>query len=118
MFDEMGLFRTEVEVENSARRGTRATFSNVIVDTGSELSCFPSDVLESIGIERLKHTRFRQANGTVLERWTGAAFVHAGGTTTVDEVVFGEPNDIILLGARTLEGSTWRSTLSSNASST
>ena len=104
MIDEMGLFRTEVEVESPGRHGPRATFSNVLVDTGSELSWFPSDVLESIGIERFKPVRFRQADGTVLERWTGAAFVHAGGTMTVDEVVFGEPNDMILLGARTLEG--------------
>ena len=104
MFDEMGLFRTEVEVENLTRGGTRASFSSVIVDTGSELSWFPGDVLKSIGIERFKSMRFRQANGTVLERWTGAAIVHAGGTATVDQVVFGEPNDMILLGARTLEG--------------
>ena len=26
------------------------------------------------------------------------------GTMTTDEVVFGEPNDLVLLGARTLEG--------------
>lgn len=104
MTDEIGMFRTQVEVENPARRGSRATFSDVLVDTGSELSWFPSGVLESIRIERLKPMRFRQADGTVLERWTGVAIVHAGGTSTGDEVVFGEPNDMILLGARTLEG--------------
>lgn len=48
--------------------------------------------------------RFRQANGTILERWTGFAVVHAGGTRTVDEVVFGEPGDMLLLGARSLQG--------------
>lgn len=104
MTDEMGMFRTEVEVENPARRGIHAAFSGVLVDTGSELSWFPSYALESIGIERLKAMRFRQADGTVLERWTGVAVVRAGGTSTGDEVVFGLPNDTILLGARTLEG--------------
>jgi hypothetical protein len=34
----------------------------------------------------------------------GFAIVHAGGTFTNDEVVFGEPDDLILLGARSLEG--------------
>jgi hypothetical protein len=48
--------------------------------------------------------RFRQASGTVLERWTGFAIVHAGGTRTADDVVFGEPGDMVLLGARSLEG--------------
>lgn len=103
MSDEMGTFRTEVEVEHPARQA-RAAFSGVLVDTGSELSWFPGNVLDSIGIERFKLTRFRQANGTVLERWTGIAIVHAANTVTVDEVVFGHPGDMILLGSRTLEG--------------
>jgi hypothetical protein len=34
----------------------------------------------------------------------GFAIVHAGGTFTNDEVVFGEPGDLVLLGARSLEG--------------
>ena len=30
--------------------------------------------------------------------------LRAGGTFTTDEVVFGEPGDLVLLGARSLEG--------------
>jgi hypothetical protein len=30
--------------------------------------------------------------------------VYAAGRTATDDVVFGEPNDLVLLGARTLEG--------------
>jgi predicted aspartyl protease len=76
----------------------------VLVDTGAELSWIPSDILESLGIERYGRWRFRRADGTVLERWTGAAFVHAEGRRTTDDVVFGEPGDLVLLGARSLEG--------------
>jgi hypothetical protein len=47
---------------------------------------------------------FRQPDGSVLARWAGAVLVHAGGTSTNDEVVFGEPGDLVLLGARSLEG--------------
>jgi predicted aspartyl protease len=104
MSDDMGTFRTTVEIENPARRGIRRTLEKALVDTGAELSWVPSGVLESLGVERDKRLRFRQADGTVLERWTGFAIVHAGGTRTVDEVVFGEPGDMILLGARSLEG--------------
>ena len=104
MVDDMGSFRTDVELENPARPGVRAHFSAVLVDTGSELSWFPADVLESIGMERLKLMRFRQANGTVLERWTGVAIMYAAGTSTGDEVVFGQPGDMVLLGSRSLEG--------------
>ena len=80
----------------------------MLVDTGAELSWFPADVLESLGIERYTQWRFRQADGTVLERWAGAAFVHVAGKRTADDVVFAEPGDLVLLGARTLEGLNFR----------
>jgi hypothetical protein len=48
--------------------------------------------------------RFRQPDGTVLTRQTGWASVYLGDVATVDEVVFGEPGDLVLLGSRTLEG--------------
>jgi predicted aspartyl protease len=104
MPDDMGTFRTDVEIENPSRRGERRSLHGVLVDTGAELSWIPGDVLESLGVARDKRLRFRQANGTVLERWTGIAIVHAGGTFTGDDVVFGEPGDLVLLGARSLEG--------------
>ena len=104
MSDEMGSFRIEVEIENPARPGHRQRLSGVLIDTGAELSWVPAGVLESLGIERHKRWRFRQADGSVLERWAGPAWIYAVGTSTVDEVVFGEPGDLVLLGARTLEG--------------
>jgi predicted aspartyl protease len=104
MTDEMGTFRVDVEIENPAAEGRRERLSNVLVDTGAELSWFPSLILESLGIRRRKQWSFRQADGTILERWTGSARVFAAGTDTVDDVIFGEPHDLVLLGARSLEG--------------
>lgn len=72
--------------------------------SGAELSWIPADALESLGIERYGRWRFRQADGTVLERWTGPAFIHAQGKRATDDVVFGEPGNLVLLGARSLEG--------------
>jgi len=104
MADDMGTFRIDIQIENPARPGTQHTLRAVLVDTGAELSWAPSEILESLGIERHKPLRFRQADGTVLERWTGIAIVHAAGVSTGDDVVFGEPGDLVLLGARSLEG--------------
>jgi predicted aspartyl protease len=104
MCADMGTFRIEIEIENPARPGKRRALPSVLVDTGAELSWIPADVLESLGIERRSQWRFRQADGTVLERWTGPAFVYAEGKTAMDDVVFGEPGDLVLLGARSLEG--------------
>lgn len=37
-------------------------------------------------------------------RWTGIVVINVGGRRTGDDVVFGEPGDLVLLGSRTLEG--------------
>jgi predicted aspartyl protease len=102
--DDMGSFRIDVEVENPAQPGTRREIRNVLIDTGAELSCFPADVLEALGIARTKPLRLRQADGSILERWSGFGIVHAAGTLTTDEIVFGDRADLVLLGCRTLEG--------------
>ena len=44
------------------------------------------------------------ANGQLITRSVGFAVLHVGNAFTIDEVVFAEPGDLILLGARTLEG--------------
>jgi hypothetical protein len=46
----------------------------------------------------------RKATGAIVARWTGPAFVHASGRSTIDELVFGEPGDLVLLGSRSLGG--------------
>lgn len=104
MRDEMGTFRVDVEIENPVHAGERRTLKSVLVDTGAELSWFPAAVLESMRVERLKQWRFRQADGTVLTRWTGAVTLRVAGVQTFDEVVLGEPGDLVLLGAHSLEG--------------
>jgi predicted aspartyl protease len=104
MFDEMGSFRIDIEIENPTQPGARQVLRHLLVDTGAELSWFPSSALESLGIGRRQLRRFRQADGTVLERWTGSAWIYAGDASATDDVVFGEPRDLVLLGARSLEG--------------
>jgi predicted aspartyl protease len=104
MIDDMGTFRTTIELENPAAPGLRVALHDVLVDTGAELSWIPANVLEHLGIARKKVWHFRQADGTALARSTGYAIVHVAGTETSDEVVFGEPEDLVLLGARSLEG--------------
>ena len=101
---DMGTFRVDVEVENPARPGERRVFRSVLVDTGAELSVFPGRVLAELGITSYKEVRFRQADGTTFTRSIGQAFILAAGTATTDDVVLGEPHDLMLLGARTLEG--------------
>ena len=101
---DVGTFRINLEIENPQRPGERRAVPNALVDTGSELTWVPRQILESLGVSQFKLWHFRQADGTALERWAGLATVYAEGLGTGDEVVFGEPGDMILLGARSLEG--------------
>lgn len=105
---EMGSVRVDIEIENPARPGERRTLPSVLVDTGAELSWVPAAMLESLGIERHGQWRFRQADGSIIERWVGGAFVHLAGKRTADDLVFGESDDLVLLGSRTLEGLNFR----------
>ena len=81
---------------------------SVLVDTGAELSWVPAAVLESLGVERNNKWLFRQADGTILERWTGSVVITVAGKRAADEVVFGQPGDLTLLGSRSLEGLNFR----------
>ena len=93
-----------IRLQSRSHHAAGFTTSGVLVDTGAELSWIPATVLDPLGIERYEQRRFRQANGTVLERWTGHALIYVAGKRTADDVVFGEPGDLVLLGSRTLEG--------------
>jgi predicted aspartyl protease len=103
--DDMGIFRTTMGVENPLRPDVIEWLPEVLVDTGSELSWVPTEVLERLGVARRKQREwFQMANGEELVRSIGYVILHAGGKETIDEVVFAEPGDLTLLGARTLEG--------------
>lgn len=102
--DDMGTFRVTIEVENPLRRGERRSVEGALVDTGAELTMVPRPVLEALGIKIEKSLRLRTADGRVAKRDIGYAIVHAVGVATIDEVVFGEEGDMVLLGSRSLEG--------------
>lgn len=104
MSDAMGTFRVDVYIENPARPGEKRLVRSALVDSGAELSWFPRDLLQSLGIEPVKVWHFRQADGSVLRRWTGGVVLHVAGLRTLDEVVLGDPGDLVLLGSRSLEG--------------
>jgi predicted aspartyl protease len=75
------------------------------VDTGSESTLAPGKDRESIGIDlEKKDLSFLMANGQQITRSVGFAIVRVGDKFTVDEVVFAQEGDLLLLGARTLEG--------------
>lgn len=101
---DMGTFTTDVGVESMATRGRVITLQGVLVDTGAEGTWIPRPVLESLGITPERREQYQMANGDVLERDVGFAIVHVIGITAPDLVVFADPSDLPILGARSLEG--------------
>jgi len=105
MIDDAAVaLRTTIELENPEQPGYRVALRGVVIETDAPLSWLPAHLLEELGIARKKVWHFRQADGTEVRRSSGYAIVHVAGTETSDEVVFGEPGDATLLGARSLEG--------------
>ncbi|HSK74781.1 MAG TPA: hypothetical protein VK892_23990 [Pyrinomonadaceae bacterium] len=101
----MGTFYIKCKVENIADRKKSAVIPKILVDTGSELTWIAANTLEKIDIEReKKDVPFVMANGQKITRSVGFAIIRYDKFFTVDEVVFAEKGDLLLLGARTLEG--------------
>ena len=76
----------------------------VMVDTGSELSWLPKQLLLDAGITPRGKKRFATATKQVVERDFGYAILKVDGYSTNDEIVFAEDSDMMLLGVRTIEG--------------
>jgi len=101
----VGTFYTGCRIENVAERSKGATIPKLLVDTGSEYTWVPEVILEKLSIKReKKDLAFTMANGQNVTRSVGFAIVRIDKYFTVDEVVFAEKGDLLLLGARTLEG--------------
>jgi len=101
----METFYTNCKVENHVDRKRSVKIPKMLVDSGSEFTWIDSGALKKLGVAREKKDyTFVMANGQHITRPVGFAIIRVGDTFTVDEVVFAEPGDLQLLGARSLEG--------------
>jgi predicted aspartyl protease len=101
----MGTFTVSCRIENPVERSRGADLPQMLVNTGSEYTWVPATILEQFGIAReKKDPTFVMANGQQITRSVGFAILRHTAYFTIDEVVFAEPGDLLLLGARTLEG--------------
>jgi len=98
----MGLTSVTLEVGNPATPGVTETL-DFIIDSGAVYSVVPAPVLERLGIITLAEQTFRLANGMRIVRRKGGTLYRYGDRVGVADVVFGEPEDAVLLGALTLE---------------
>lgn len=100
----MSAFKIDIVATNPKDEELSTPPIEGLVDTGSELTWLPADLLKGIGIMPREKKAFVTATGERIEREVGYAIIKAEGRETIDEVVFAEKGDMILLGVRTLEG--------------
>jgi len=105
MKNRTGTFYTSCRIENHIDRKKSAEVPKVLVETGAEFTRINAETLKNIGVRREKKDyTFVMANGQHITRPVGFAIIHVGDAVTIDEVIFGEPGDLQILGARSLEG--------------
>ena len=100
----MSVFKVNVTARNTKREELATEPVSALVDTGSELTWLPGDILKGIGITPRRKRIFALANQQKIQRDVGYVVLSAEGYETIDEVVFAEPGDMSILGVRTLEG--------------
>ena len=101
----MGAFYVDCVVESIEKPAKQLRVEKLLVDTGSEYTWLPEEDLKQLSISpRKKDVPFIMANGEIITREVGYAILYVDTFETIDEVVFGRPGDLSLLGARTLEG--------------
>jgi aspartyl protease family protein len=98
----MGDVRVAITIENT-HTGARSDELIGLADTGATLTVVPADVLDAIGVRRLRRGSFVLADGRRVERDVGDAAVTTNGEAVPCRVVFGHASDATVLGVTALE---------------
>jgi clan AA aspartic protease len=98
----MGLTVLEVEVANPANPQVTEKIE-FLIDSGAIYSVVPAPILDKLGIKPLSRQEFRLADGTKIVRKKGVAVFKYGDRIGGADVIFGEEDDSVLLGAFSLE---------------
>jgi clan AA aspartic protease len=98
----MGQFSVKVAVLHPSDPSRRAEVE-LLVDTGATLTWVPREIVEQLGMPRLRRRSFLVADGRLVERETAGAVVQLNGIEANVTLVVAEAGDGHLLGATALE---------------
>ena len=98
----MGEVHVEIAITNPST-GARADGITALVDTGATVSVIPRTVLESLGIGPARSVTGVVADGREVVRQVGNAVVTVDADSTPCRVLFGEAEDVVVLGLTALE---------------
>lgn len=99
----MGTFFTEVQLASPAHPDRRETVK-LLVDSGSMYMWVSVAVLRDLGVQPTERRRVLTVEGRATERGAVEIMMTLEGRTLLTLCLFGEPRDLEVLGAYTLEG--------------
>jgi clan AA aspartic protease len=97
----VGTFYSDFVIWDHGRTQSRALTG--LVDTGASYTLVPAQILEELGIERVRSSVFSFADGSRKELPMGWVEMELEGETAHVHIVFGPDSQKILLGAMALE---------------
>jgi clan AA aspartic protease len=98
----MGRLDVPVRIANPDSRAS-AEEIELLVDTGATFTVLPADMWERLGLTAEFPRRLRTADGRVLQRGQGLAYVELDGHSGTVPVIEGGVGDMPVLGVTTLE---------------
>ena len=99
----MGTFFTDVQVASPRRTDRRETVK-LLVDSGSIYTWISANVLRDLGVQPMDRRRVVAIEGRTTERGLAEILITLDGRTLHTLCLFGEPGDLAVLGAYTLDG--------------
>jgi len=102
MADTLGVGLTAIEGVVTGPHGSRVSVE-FLIDSGAKYTLLPHEVWMKLELEPKRTMRFRTADGVVLERSISECHIALSEGDGHTPVILGEPGDLALLGAVTLE---------------
>jgi len=98
----MGTFHIKFTVRNPGDP-TRALQLEGLVDTGAHFTQVPASLLAQIGVDPFGTRKIQYANGPIASKPVASVEIGIDQEVTPAVVLCGESNDLVLIGATTLE---------------
>lgn len=98
----MGIVNTYLKVINPSQP-SKYYEGEFLVDTGAQYTVIPLSVWKKIGLKPQRRQKFILADGKIVERQIGGAYVEFEGVQSASPIVLGKKNDSFILGVVTLK---------------
>ena len=98
----MGTFSANIAI--GSPDGSRFETVNALVDTGASITAIPAPILHRLGVTPHDRDTFILADGRVIEREIGQAWLRVSDRSVITLVMFADEETPSLLGAYSLQG--------------